>query len=107
MANEQAWAIGSGIAKSNMDRIHKVGRPKDDKPKDDDKPKPIEPVGDLIGSKKKGGKIKKTGRYKLHKGEKEVIGHKVVRRVKRTRPYRLIKGEKIVPAKKKIHRKRA
>ena len=68
------------------------------------------PAG-MIGSKKKGGKIKRTGRYKLHKGEEEVVGKKVVGKVKKTGPRKLVKGEKIIPAnkvaaKKKTRRKR-
>ena len=34
-------------------------------------------VGKLLGSLKKGGRIKKTGKYKLHKGEHVVPRHKV------------------------------
>jgi hypothetical protein len=29
-----------------------------------------QPGGPMLGSFKKGGKVKKTGKYKLHKGEK-------------------------------------
>jgi len=78
-ADEQAWAEGSKIASKNMDQIHKMAKG---------------PAG-MIGSKKKGGKIKRTGRYKLHKGEEEVVG-----KVKKTGPRKLIKGEKIVTAEK-------
>ncbi len=95
-ADEQAWAEGSKIASKNMDQIHKMKGG---------------PAGQLMGSKKKGGKIKRTGRYKVHKGEEEVVGKKVVGKVKKTGPRKLIKGEKIIPAnkvaaKKKTHRKR-
>jgi hypothetical protein len=83
-ADEQAWAEGSKIASKNMDQIHKMAKG---------------PAG-MIGSKKKGGKIKRTGRYKLHKGEEEVVGKKVVGKVKKTGPRKLIKGEKIVTAEK-------
>jgi hypothetical protein len=31
-----------------------------------------QPGGPLLGSFKKGGKVKKTGKYKLHKGEKVI-----------------------------------
>jgi hypothetical protein len=33
-------------------------------------------MGGLLGSMKKGGKVAKTGPYKLHKGEKVVPAHK-------------------------------
>jgi hypothetical protein len=102
-ADPQAWAEGSKIAAKNMDQIHKMSKG------------PAGMIGGggggTIGSKKKGGKIKRTGRYKLHKGEEEVVGKKVVGKVKKTGPRKLVKGEKIIPAnkvaaKKKTRRKR-
>jgi hypothetical protein len=71
---------------------------------------PVAMKAAMIGAKKKGGKIKRTGKYKLHKGEKEVRGRKVVRKVKRTAPYHVKKGEYIETAKdvkKSERRKRA
>jgi hypothetical protein len=86
-ADDQAWAEGSKIASKNMEQIRK-----------------------MIGSMKKGGKIKKTGRYKLHKGEEEKLGKKVIRKIKKTGPFHAKKGEHIVTAKgvkKEAARKRS
>lgn len=83
MANGEAWAAGVEVGEKNMEQIHKMSNG---------------PAG-MIGSKKLGGKIKRTGLYKLHKGEEEKSGSKVVRKIKKTGPYRATKGEYIVTAK--------
>ena len=94
MANIEAWHEGNEVAKRNMERVHKM----QDKLMSG-------PMG-MMGSKKHGGKIKRTGKYKLHKGEKEMRGKKVVRKVKRTGPYRAEKGDYIKTAKKRSRRKK-
>ena len=98
MANGEAWAQGVQVAEKNMDQVHKM----------------TQPGNGMMGSKKHGGKIKKTGRYKLHKGEKVKVGKRTVRKVKHTGPYRAIRGEDIVTAenvkkdaRKRVARKRA
>jgi hypothetical protein len=93
MANQDAWDKGVEVGEKNMEQIHKTAKG---------------PAG-MIGSKKHGGKIKKTGRYKLHKGEEEKSGSKVIRKIGKTGPYHAVKGEHIVTAKnvkKRIGRKR-
>ncbi len=103
MANQDAWDQGVKVAEKNMDQIHKMaGGPAG---------MAMGAAGGMTGSKKHGGKIKRTGKYKLHKGEEEVVGKKVVKKIKKTGPRHLQKGEKIltaktVAAKKKTRRKR-
>ena len=82
MANGEAWAQGVQVGEKNMEQIHKM----------------TQPGKGMIGSKKKGGKIKKTGRYKLHKGEEEKVGKKVVRKIKKTGIHHVKKGEFIKTA---------
>ena len=95
MANSEAWAQGVDIGKRNMEQAHKMGKSMGGG------------AGGMMGSKKKGGKIKKTGRYKLHEGEEEVRGGKRVRKIKKTGVRHLQKGERIIPKNKvkKHHRK--
>ena len=39
--------------------------------------KAISPLAAIIGSKKRGGKVRKTGNYKLHRGEEVVTAKRV------------------------------
>jgi hypothetical protein len=61
-------------------------------------PQPVAPMRPVqqfpakpIGSFKKGGKVKRAGRYTLHEGEQRIS------RVKKTAVYSLDRGERVIP----------
>ena len=49
--------------------------------------------GGAIPSLKKGGKVKKTGTYRLHKGERVVSAAKVLGKGKKSKPWKSKKGQ--------------